>query len=125
MAITFNGLITRLQKDQIPVGYTEAIVDKVLQGGDDFQSINFTLQIAKSTVENADDVVTFTALHAAFEQGILDYLTAYYDNTKTVESYASLVRLETNTDSINKKDYFKNVVTSYKGSIQIIVSVGA
>jgi hypothetical protein len=95
MALTNNGTVVNVISSKIPSGYTKPSVTTFT----DYESTypDRVITVAKSSVENADEVVTFTALIAAITTAVTTLIEADYDETaNTIEAYAIVKDIQTN-----------------------------
>ena len=119
MAITLNGVAVTLPTSFIPDGYTKIPVAKIATTN--FLSHNKMFTIAKSGVENADELVTFQAIKDAVDLEVLIYLTQFFDELETINSHASWFALATNADSPIKTGYYTTEAVSYVAHVKIYV----
>lgn len=86
MALTNNGSVVEVNDNKIPSGYTKPTVTTF--DDDESKYVNRSISVAKSGVENANEVTTFTAIIAAITTAVSALITADYDVTNTVAAYA-------------------------------------
>lgn len=86
MALIFDGIQIKLVSSKVP----NAFIPTPVVGFDDgeYKTLNLEVPILKSTVENPDNVVAFTALEAALDSAIQGILTTDFDVTQTVDAFA-------------------------------------
>lgn len=97
MALTNNGTIVQMDASYLPTGYTKPTVTRVTDYEASFDSVVVT--IAKSTVENANKVTTFTALVAAVTAAVSALITADFNvSGLAVTAYANLKRVYHNLE---------------------------
>ncbi len=103
MAITNNGTRVSISEDLLPADYVKPVVN-------DFKDAEYkrtlTLSIDKATVHNADPKVTMANIIANATVGInkqvADLVAADYLSTATVTTFADLIRLGTNMESVSR-----------------------
>jgi len=120
MSFTNNGTIVTVPTGQIPSGFTAAAVVEVSPTQPDYVSKTFT--IAKAGVENADKVVTFTALVAAITAAVTVLAQADFDDTANTIVISSDFK-SYRTNMIFAEELLTNVVQSYKCVVDIFVNV--
>ena len=118
MALTNNGTVVLVNDNKIPTGYTKPTVTTF----DDQESkyVNRSITIAKSGVENSDELVTFAAIVAAVTAAVDTLINADYDvagNTITV--YSNLKDIITNA-SVGNVLYTDGVV-NYLCTVDIFI----
>ena len=97
MALTNNGTAVFLDASYLPAGYTKPTVTKFSDS--EYKDSDVVVTIAKSTVENANAVTTFTALVAAITAAVSAIITADFDVTgNTVTAFANLKVITTNNE---------------------------
>lgn len=95
MALTNVGTAVYLDDANIPAGYTRPTITKF--SDHEYKYENAVLTIAKSGVENANKITTFTALVAAITSAVSAMVTADYNvSALTVRAYANLKYIEDN-----------------------------
>lgn len=125
MAVTFNGTKNSLNSTQKPSGYTDPVVSEI--SSPEYTNTK-TFTVLKSTVENATAATTMTNIFnngtIGLDKQVEDDITADYDATKTVTSYAELTALTTNIASIaGSGDWLKNTAVSYVATVTVYVTV--
>lgn len=95
MALSNKGTVVSINDNKIPTGYTKPTV--VTFDDSESKYINREISIAKSGVENAVEVTTFTALVAAITAAVTALITADYDiSGNTVDVYTNAKDIITN-----------------------------
>ena len=88
MALVNNGIDMKLIGAMIPTGYTDTPATKFTD--QEYQTYSLTLAIAKSGVENANKVTTFTNLRTALNTAIETLINSDFDTTaNTVTIYTA------------------------------------
>jgi len=122
MAIVNNGTRVSLQAVQLPTGYTLPTVTEIA----DYDYISdLTLNVLKSTVENATDATTLTNILGDAAIGITkqitDILAADYLATATVTAYADLTGINHNIVAVNTTNFYDNTAVSYVCTVRLYV----
>lgn len=116
MALTNNGTQVLIPTAQLPIGYTKPTVttftDYEYEG-----SVTFT--VAKSTVENATEATTVTALVAAVNTLLTGKVTADYIGTQTVVCYGQITNITTNQRVT--ADMYNDTVNNYLVTVKYFV----
>lgn len=123
MAITNAGTIPRLNTKKIPTDFVPPEVTPVTspEWVSDLQ-----LTIAKSTVENAVNKVTLTAILAAITALVDAILAADYVATQTVTAHAVLNDLKINyADVDGDADWLGTTVANYICTVKLYVKAVA
>jgi hypothetical protein len=122
MAITNNGTTVNLPLNQVPSDYTYPTVTTFT---DHEYSRTLTLNVLKSTVENADEATTLGAIITNASIGITkqvdDILAADYLATATVTAYADWVGLAHNIAPNDSSDFLNNTAVSYVCTVNLYV----
>lgn len=122
MAITNNGTKVSLKESKLPTGYTVPSVTTFTDGK--YKTIDMTLTVAKSTVENASNSTTMTALVAAITTQVDGVLAADYIATNTVTCWTDLTELKNNyVDLGGDNDWLDTTVPSYVCSVTMYVKI--
>lgn len=104
MAITNNGTKVSVRSGDIPSGYTKPTITEFA----DYEYINsIDVVLDKATIDEADPVVTFTALVAAITSAVTARITTDYIGTNTVDIWTDFKTVKTNltsNDAIYKAD---------------------
>lgn len=117
MAITWNGsaLKSRALTEAQSIGATVPTVTEFTDS-QYIQSIKLT--VAKSTVENASDIVTFDVLITALDGLLNAEITNDFIATNTVDAYGTISVIESETDP-----KYTDSVTNYICSCKIYTKV--
>lgn len=120
MALTFNGTVVIIDSSQIPAGYVKPTVTTF--GDPEAGSINASLTIAKSAVEDPSDVVTFGNIldnvTVGVNKQIEDKLNAELDVAgNTIDAYAELRAVKTN--QIFGDDLYNDSTVVYRCAVRI------
>lgn len=124
---TFNGTRNLLSDGQIPSGYTRPTVAAISA------PIEFTyvkvISILKSTVENATQSTTMTAIFdngtIGIDKQIEDHINLDFDDgLQTITAYAELTHLTTNIADLGGAGvWLQATVVSYVATIKVYVNV--
>lgn len=88
MALTNNGTAVLINESYLPSGYTKPAVTKVT--GIEAKYSDYEINIAKSGVENASKVTTFTQLVAAITAAVSAMITTDFDTVgQDVDIYSN------------------------------------
>jgi len=121
MAIVHNGTKVSLADSQLPTGYTLPTVTEVVH---DYIS-DLTLNVLKSTVENATDATTLTNIinnvTIGIDKQIEDILAADYLASATITSHADLTFISTNIQPVNTSNFYDNTAVSYVCTVRLYV----
>jgi hypothetical protein len=119
MAIVSNGTQVLISDGKIPNGYTKPTVTTF----DDEEATykDFVITVDKSTIENADAVVAFTALVAAIGTAV-DALLATNYTTNTGAAYVNFKDV-INNQLFSDNSYYKTNTLSLKCTVDIFVRV--
>jgi hypothetical protein len=122
MALTNNGTAVYLTESYLPAGYTKPTVTKFSDS--EYKDADVVVTIAKSTVENANKVTTFTALVAAVTAAVSAIITADFDTVdNTVTAFANLKFVDTNNDLAGV--LYSNGALNYLCTVDIFVKTVA
>ena len=95
MALTNNGTAVYIADSYIPAGYTKPSITKFTNYEAKYP--DYQVSVAKTAVENADKVVTFTALVAAVTAAVSAVITADFNvGGLTVTAFANLKEISHN-----------------------------
>jgi len=119
MAIVNNGTLVSVNASKIPTGYTLPTITEVVSTQPNYENISIT--VAKSTVEDANKVTTFTALVAAVNAAVTAQLASDLLATNTVTAHA--VFKDYRTNQIISEELLTNVVSSYICTVDIFVNI--
>ena len=121
MAIVHNGTKVSLADSQLPTGYTLPTVTEV---DEDYVS-DLTLNVFKSTVENATDATTLTNIindaTIGIDKQIEDILAADFLASATVTSHADLIGIANNIAPVGTSDFYDNTAVSYVCTVKLYV----
>ncbi len=120
MAFTNNGTIVSVPAGQVPSGFTAAAVAEVASTQPGY--VNQIITVLKAGVEDADKVVTFTALVAAITAAVSIIAQADLDdigNTIVVSADFKSYR----SNMIFAEDLLTDTVQSYKCVVDITVNI--
>lgn len=122
MALTNNGTSVYLNSSILPAGYTPPVITKFTDHKYKYE--NAVMAIAKSGVENANKVTTFTALVAAITTAVSAMVTADYNvSGLTVTAYANLKTVYHNFD-LSGVEYTDGAI-NYLCTVDIFVKTAA
>jgi len=122
MALTNAGTAVYLLSENLPVGYSVPTVNKFTDH--EYKYSDAVLTIAKSGVENANKVTTFTALVAAVTAAVSAMVTADFNvSGLTVGAYANLKYVSTNFDLAGV--LYSNGAINYICQVDIFVKTAA
>lgn len=119
MAIVNNGTVVNVPSSKIPTGYTKPAVTEVVSTQPNYE--NISISVAKSTVEDASKVTTFTALVAAVNAAVTAQLDADFLATNTVTAHA--VFKDYRTNQIMNEALLTNTVNTYICTVDIFVNI--
>lgn len=115
MALIFNGTEVELTVAQLPVGYVKPEITTF--DNQEFQSVITTFTVVKSTVENASSVTTFDNILVDLNAQISALLTNDLDVTNTVDAFARMKTLITNTKV--SEVFYTNGAVNYSITVEI------
>ncbi len=117
MALVNNGLKVSITSNQLPSGYTKPSVTEFT---DQEYERDYVATIAKSAVEDANEVTAFTALVAAINTAIAALITADYDTSGlTVTIWSEFTILATNFTLGNS--LYKNTAVNYIATCKVYI----
>ena len=122
MALTNNGTAVFLNDSYIPAGYTKPVITKFV----DFEAKypDYQVSVAKSGVENANKVTTFTALVAAVTAAVSAVVTADFNvSGLTVTCFANLKVIDHNFELDGVQ--YTNGAINYICTVDIFVKTAA
>ena len=113
MAVTNNGTKVLIEAAKLPVGYTKPVVTTFT----DAEYIgNISLNVLKSSVENADPVLTMQNILSNATVGvnkqITDKVTADFIGTNNTTVFSELLEI-TNNQQRDDSGFFTNVANSF------------
>jgi hypothetical protein len=119
MALTYNGTSVEIPAAQLPTGYVKPVVTKF---SDYEYRSEVTLNVLKSTVDNATETTTFANILTdgtiGLNKQVSDILTADLDTVgNTVDAYAELRSIGTNM--VLTGGLYTDAATSYVCSVPI------
>lgn len=117
MALTNNGTVVSVNKNKIPTGYTKPTVTTFADHESKYDDREIT--IAKSGVENSDELVTFAAIIAAITDAVTTLISDDYDVTNTVTAYGVVKDITTNAK--NGEELYTNVAVNYICTVDIFI----
>lgn len=121
MAIVNNG--TKVQLAVIPAGYSRPAVTEI----SDFEyKRDVSLNVLKSTVEDADETITLANIinnaTIGITKQVTDILAADYLGTATVTAYAILKKISTNAHlPVGTGNFYTNAGLNYICEVTILV----
>ena len=124
MAITNEGTENKLPAQQIPTGYTRPTITTFTVAGEYRKEL--TLTVLKATVQNATPSTTMTNIFddgtIGLDKQIADLVTAEYDATATVNSFAQLVAMTDNI-VVEGSDFLTAEATDYVCTVILYVQI--
>ena len=122
MAIVNNGTKVSLDSTKLPSGYTKPTVTEI----SDYDYVSpLTLNVLKSTVENATPATTLTNIidnaTIGITKQITDILALDFLGTATVTAYADLVNIDNNINPTNSTDFYDDTAVSYVCVVNLYV----
>ncbi len=122
MAIINNGTQNLIKESQIPTGYIRPVVDDFDDGL--WLTVNFLIETSKTSVENADPIVTMTAIVDAVTAAVDLILANDYIASNNVEAYSKMTKLATNyTPDGGDDPWLKSDVVIYQCTVITYVKV--
>jgi len=120
MALVNNGIAVSIAQALLPTGYVKPVVP-VFANHDYIETVDFDgYLVGKIGVDDADPIVTFTALVADLVSQIGTEITADYDvATLTVTVYGEL--LDVSTDLVLGESLYTNDALNYKPKMKIYI----
>lgn len=122
MAIVNNG--TKVSIKVVPAGYVFPVVTDFT---DPTHQSNYTLDVLKATVENADPKITLANIIGDVGIGIKkqidDLLANDFVNTNTVEAYAVITKVSNNVIADTEADFWLNNALKYVVDVTLFVKV--
>lgn len=116
MALTHNGTQVGLGAGQLPSGYTKPSITTFIDHEGKYSQRSFT--VVKSTVDEADAITTFDAILVDLNAQIVSLLSADLNVAGlTVDSYATMTALRTNTKV--SEEFYTNVGVNYLITVDI------
>jgi len=122
MAIVNNGTKVSLDSTKLPSGYTKPTVTEI----SDYDYVSpLTLNVLKSTVENATPATTLTNIidnaTIGITKQITDILALDFLGTATVTAYTDLVNIDNNINPTNSTDFYDDTAVSYVCVVNLYV----
>lgn len=123
MALTHNGTVVQLPTSRVPSGYTLPTVATFTDY--EYESTERTLSVLKSTVENSDKATTLQNIidnaTIGIDKQIEDLISAEFDVTNTVTSYAVLTGIDSNQAASGSNDFYTDTAMSYSCTVRFYV----
>lgn len=123
MALTHNGTVVNLPTSRVPSGYTLPTVSTFTDY--EYESSERILTVLKSTVENSDKATTLSNIinnaTIGLDKQIEDLISAEFDVTNTVESYAVLTMIDSNQAASGSNDFYTDTAMSYSCTVKFYV----
>lgn len=121
MALNFTGIKVSMSGYNVPTG---ALSSPYTPINGEFESIEYTFAIAKSSVEDATPSDTWNSLIAFLDTAIQSKLSNDFNVTNTVDAYAELFGVKSNLQgSANDSDMYKATPASYLCTVVMYVKV--
>jgi len=124
MAITNNGTENKLPAQQVPTGYTRPTITTFDIVGEYQKTL--TLSVLKVTVDDATEATTMTNIFddavIGLDKQVADLVTAEYDATATVNSFAQLVAMTDNI-VVEGPNFLTDAATSYVCTVRLFVQI--
>lgn len=124
MALTHNGTVTtQLPSSRVPSDYTHATISTFTDH--EYESTERTLTVLKSTVENSDRSTTLLNIidnvTIGVDKQVEDLITAEFDVTNTVTSYAVITGIDSNQAASGSNDFYTDTAMSYSCTVKFYV----
>lgn len=123
MALTHNGTVVQLPSSRIPSDYTLPTVSTFTDH--EYVSSSRTLTVLKSTVEDSDKSTTLSNIinnaTIGIDKQVEDLISAEFDVTNTVESYAVLTMIDSNQAASGSNDFYTDTAMSYSCTVKFYV----
>lgn len=123
MALTHNGTVVQLPTSRVPSGYTLPTVSTFTDY--EYESSERTLEVLKSTVQNSDRATTLQNIidnaTIGLDKQIEDLISAEFDVTNTVTSYAVLTMIDSNQAASGSNDFYTDTAMSYSCTVKFYV----
>lgn len=123
MALTHNGTVVQLPSSRVPSDFTAATISTFTDH--EYVSSERTLTVLKSTVQNSDAATTLQNIidnaTIGLDKQIEDLITAEFDVTNTVTSYAVWTGIDSNQSPSGSNDFLTDTAMSYSCTVKFYV----
>jgi len=121
MAIVYNGTINKLADSQLPTGYSRPSVTTVTPTA--YVTVNKKISIVKSSVDNANPIVTMDAIVAEITSKLNAELDVTYISND-VTAYGVMTSLTSNyTPELGDDDWLTNIAPVYLAEVTMHVKI--
>jgi hypothetical protein len=123
MALTHNGTVVQIPTSRVPSDYTLPTVSTFTDH--EYVSSERTLTVLKATVEDSDRATTLQNIidnaSIGLDKQIEDLISAEFDVTNTVESYAVWTGIDSNQAASGSNDFLTDTAMSYSCTVKFYV----
>lgn len=123
MALTHNGTVVQLPSSRTPSDFTAASITTFTDY--EYESTERTLSVLKSTVEDSDRSTTLQNIidngTIGIDKQVEDLISAEFDVTNTVTSYAVLTMIDSNVAASGTNDFLTDTAMSYTCTVKFYV----
>ena len=123
MALTHNGTVVQLPSSRLPSDYTLPTISTFTDH--EYVSSERTLTVLKATVEDSDRATTVQNIindaTIGLDKQIEDLISAEFDVTNTVTSYAVWTGIDSNQAASGSNDFLTDTAMSYSCTVKFYV----